>query len=746
MSQYTKYASVILDVAIEKTLDYGVKPEHIDSVQRGMRVEVPLRGQLRQGYVFDVTEKASFSYKVRPIHRILSDNELITRDVFELAIWMAKYYCAPLRRVLKTIVPSSVRKDMQHKEQQSVERKQTREKLKEACIALRAKFPAQAAVLDVMLKVKGSILLTELLEQAGVTKSPVSTLEKKGLLKLGLIRIDRSPLINAEYFRTKPKKLNDEQAQALAKIAKSIEEKRFESHLLFGITGSGKTEVYLQAIEKALSLGLGTIMLVPEVALTAQTIERFKSRFEEYVAVLHHRLSAGERYDEWHKIRSGEAKIVIGARSALFSPLPNLGLIIVDEEHEGSYKQTDEAPCYHARDVAVMRGHLSKSAVVLGSATPSLESYQNAMCGKYTLSCLTKRPTSAQLPTVTILDMKKEYERAKGYTTFSDALLNGIKKRIELGEQSLLFLNRRGYHASQMCLSCQNPVKCKHCDLALTFHYNDNTLSCHLCGFLLSPPPRKCPTCHSENNMKFRGVGTEQVQRALHAILPNVRTVRMDADTTRHKGSHDRLIREFRTGKADVLIGTQMIAKGLHFAQVTLVGVLNSDASLNIPDFRSSERVFQLLTQVAGRSGRGCVAGEVIIQSCMPENSTIKLASRQDYLGFYEEEVVARRMFGFPPFSHIIKFTFSGPSEKGTLCYTEQFYRALMQRMPSSFKLSPPLPAGYAKIKDRFRFQFTAQGESVYFMNEKIAEVKELLSVPKNLRVSVDVDPLSTFF
>ncbi|NGX27725.1 MAG: hypothetical protein K940chlam6_01663, partial [Chlamydiae bacterium] len=418
--------------------------------------------------------------------------------------------------------------------------------------------------------------------------------------------------------------------------------------------------VYLQAIAHILKQGMGILYLVPEIALTAQTIERFKGRFGgEQIAVLHYRLSDGERFDAWHKIRKGEAKIVIGARSAIFSPVCNLGLIIVDEEHESSFKQSEEAPKYHARDVAVMRAKFSSCPVVLGTATPSIESYTNALQGKYQLHRLSMRADNASLPKVTIIDMKQEFERAKGFTLFSEKLLKGIKERYAKGEQILLFLNRRGYHTTAICSACSHIEKCPHCDLPLTYHRREATLSCHLCDFR-KPTPKSCPSCHADGPLKFKGAGTEMVERSLHALFPDIRTLRLDADTTRHKGSHEQIFKQFRSGKADVLIGTQMIAKGLHFPMVTLVGVLGLDGSLNIPDFRASENVFQLLTQVSGRSGRGELMGEVLIQTHLTKHNTILHAASGDFESFYAEEIETREMFGFPPFTHLVKFSFSG--------------------------------------------------------------------------------------
>ena len=742
---FAKYASVILDVSIDKSLEYGVPAELADKVQRGARVEVPVRGHARSGYVLEVKDTPGFA-RVQPILQV-SAEIIVTKDLFELALWLANYYCTSLHKVLQTIIPASIRSDTQPKEQLFVMRAKPKEQLKELCEQLRNTHSAQSAVLDVMLQVTKGILLTELLEQTKGSRSPIDTLTKKGYLTVDIVRVDRSPLVNEQYFQTQPKVLNGEQAEALKKISDSLENQRFETHLLHGVTGSGKTEVYLQAIDKALKMDKGTIMLVPEIALTTQTIERFRSRFDGQIAVLHHRLSNGERCDEWHKIQKGQAMIVIGARSAIFSPVKNLGLIIVDEEHENSYKQSDDMPCYHARDVSVMRGKMSNSTVILGSATPSLESFYNAQNGKYTLSTLGNRADTATLPKVTIVDMKAEFERQQGYTNFSDILLNGIKERYTRGEQTILFLNRRGYHTTLFCQQCRTAVRCQHCDVALTYHKGEHALACHLCGFTLSPPPTACPGCRSPNPMKFRGVGTEQIEKALHAILPDVRTLRMDADTTRHKGNHQKLFRAFGTGKADVLIGTQMIAKGLHFPSVTLVGVLNSDSSLNIPDFRASETVFQLITQVSGRAGRGAIAGEVIIQTCMPDNSTIQIASQQDFNKFYAEEIAVREMFHYPPFAQMIKISFSGIDAGQTNQAAEQMRQQLIHQLNNaSYEINAVIPAGYAKVKDKYRFQFLIRGPAVTPVNRAIAALQQGFKLPKDVKMRIDINPTSTFF
>ena len=617
-------------------------------------------------------------------------------------------------------------------------------KIANLAISIRSKHPSQGKILDVLIKKPKGILLTELLELTGTSKSPVSSLEKQKILKIETLQIDRSPIEGMEFFPTKAKVLTEQQGATLDKIISSL--KTFKTHLIHGVTGSGKTEVYLQAISAARKSDLGVILLVPEIALTSQTIERLKSRFSEKLGILHYRLSDGERFDIWHGIRKGEIKIVVGARSAIFSPVKNLGLVIVDEEHESSYKQTDEEPCYHARDVAIMRGKMEKAIIVLGSATPSIESYTNAKNGKYLLSSLTSRPTNASLPQVKIIDMKVEYTKSEGFILFCSDLIDGIKDRLKKGEQILLFLNRRGYHTFQTCAHCGESVKCPHCSVSLTFHKKINYLTCHHCSYVLAPPPVKCLICKKPGALTFKGVGTEQVERTLHALLPDIRTLRVDADTTRHKGSHDLFFKQFKSGKADVLIGTQMIAKGLHFPAVTLVGILNSDAALNFPDFRALEHAFQLLTQVAGRSGRSYLKGEVIIQTSLKKHPIFHYASTEDYASFYKEEIEIRKLFTFPPFTRLAKLIFFGKNEGNVKRYAQTFYTTLLKKLPPSYTLYPVIPAGHAKIKDKFRFKILIKGANPLLLSSILQETRGLFSLPRSIQLLIDIDPISIFY
>ncbi len=732
------YAAVILDKGLDCPLDYAIAGK----ISVGTRVLVPVQNSLRKGTVVALKDVTSVT-KVQPIKKILSEEALIGPDLFFLADWMSKYYCTSLRKVLKVLLPATIRKETQEKEQLFVRRLLPPKKLATLTILLRENHPSQAKILDALIKRPKGILLTELLEESGTSRSPVATLEKKGILKVNKLQIDRSPLEDMEFFPTKPKVLSDEQQIALDRIIRNL--KSFQTHLIHGVTGSGKTEIYLQAISEARKQGLGVILLVPEIALTSQTIESLKSRFTEKMGILHHRLSDGERFDIWHGIRKGEIQIVVGARSAIFSPIKNLGVIIVDEEHESSYKQTDEEPCYHARDVAIMRGKFSSATVVLGSATPSLESYANAKAGKYSLSTLMKRAKNASLPEVKIIDMKTEYKKSEGFTLFCSQLIDAIKLRLEKGEQTLLFLNRRGYHTFQMCAGCGETIKCPHCSVSLTFHKKTNHLACHLCSYVIAPPPTECPLCKEPATLHFKGVGTEQVERTLHTLFLDIRTLRMDADTTRHKGSHDLLFKQFRSGKADVLIGTQMIAKGLHFPAVTLVGVLNSDGALNLPDFRSGENVFQLLTQVSGRSGRDDLKGEVIVQSSLKGHPIFQHASKEDYKTFFNEEMEVRRLFAFPPFARLTKLIFSGKNERHVKQIAETFYTILLKKLPSDFTLYPVIPCGYAKIKDNFRFKLLVKGTKPLLLSHILMQLRLERQLPRSIRLLIDVDPTSIF-
>ena len=724
------FVEVLLDQNLAKPLDYAVPSELWGRVEVGMRVEVPLKTTLKKGTISKIKQESRWA-TVKPIERLLSTEGELSDTQWKLAHWIAKYYCAPLQRVLKLFIPVNVRKEVKEKTQIFLRVAKTHDECIGAIEEMRLKNPKQADVLERILSADKGIYLADL----EGSRNAVTSLIKKKWISAQNVAASDDLLLEEEFFPTAPKILNAEQKECLEAIERSLEKKEFKAHLIYGVTGSGKTEVYMQAIARALEQGKSAIMLVPEISLTSQTIERFKARFSQKIAILHHRRSLGERTRAWEDLKKGEAKLVIGARSALFCPAQNLGLIIIDEEHDSSYKQNDEIPCYHGRDTAVMRAHLEQCVIVLGSATPSIESRYNAEIGKYQFHELKTRATSAALPKVQIVDMKRAYEVAGGFTHFCDELLNGLKKRLELGEQTLLFLNRRGYHRMQICASCRHVIKCPHCDLSLTFHREANLLQCHLCDYK-QMAPRSCPNCQGSESLQFKGFGTEHVERTLHAIFPEIRTLRMDRDTTSKKNSHEDLFKQFRAHKADVLIGTQMIAKGFHFPSVTLVGVLNTDSTLSIPDFRSPEQVFQILTQVAGRSGRAQLPGEVIIQTFLPEHPVLHLAAQQDYPAFYKAEIEERRMFGYPPFCHLIKLLFTDEDLDTAKAKAEEAHAKLRATLLPPTQILPVVPAGHAKIKDVHRFQFLIK-------TNKIASIAQALS---DIGAKIDVDPLSTYF
>jgi primosomal protein N' (replication factor Y) len=726
----SRFVAVVLDQNLKKPLDYAVPEEWQSAVQVGMRVEVPLRSSLIKATIVALKPSSSIP-DPKPIARLLSAHSVLSDTLWKLANWMASYYCAPLQRVMKCFIPPSLRNQVQQKKETVLSLAFSKEKAVEQIIALRSKHPMQALILEKLLEGPQSTAL--LTKELNTSASPIQTLLKKKWI----VREEKisAPIEEEDFFPSRPKTLNNEQKECLERISLSLASNRFAAHLIQGVTGSGKTEIYLQAIRSTLDQGKSAIMLVPEIALTSQTIERFRARFQEKIAIWHHRRSLGERSTAWEELQQGKAHIVIGARSAIFCPAQNVGLIIVDEEHDSSYKQSEEAPCYHGRDVAVMRAHLENATILLGSATPSLESRYNADIGKYQISHLTCRATSAPIPKIKIIDMKRALEIHGGFTHFSSELIDALKQRLEVGEQALLFLNRRGYHRLQTCASCRNTIKCPHCDLGLTFHKSAHELRCHLCDYR-QPPPSSCPTCSSKESLEFKGFGTEHVERSLHALLPSIRTLRMDRDTTRQKLSHEELYKQFRAHKADVLIGTQMIAKGFHFPSVTLVGVLNLDATLSIPDFRSAEQVFQLITQVAGRSGRSELPGEVILQTFFPDHPTLKLASTQDYNAFYTAELAERRLFHYPPFCHLVKITISDPDPLTAQSEAAALHARLQPLLSPPTLLLPPLPAGHPKIKDLYRYQ-------ILIKTLKISYLSPILSTIPH---KIDVDPISSFF
>ena len=742
---------VATEVVADRFYDYSVSEEMAPLFREGQRVRVPLGSRTVDAYVVELlTELPVYSdgkaevdlfgnpigRKVRRLRQVLMIEDevpFLSRTLIELARWMADYTCTPFERVLRCMLPSVIRNHTVHAKEQFF------------VSPLEGEFtltPRQRELYAEIRRVRGG-WLHALVHEFSCSPETLKKLAAKGAVKLEKRAMRRDPLANRRILPSRPLPLMEEQAEALSIIVEALDHPETRRPvLLFGVTGSGKTEVYLQAIAHVLEQGKGAIVLVPEIALTPQTVQRFASRFGKRIAVLHSALGDGERFDEWHRIRTGEAVVVVGPRSALFAPVKNLGLIVVDEEHEPSYKQ-DEAPRYNARDLAVMRAHMEGCAVVLGSATPAMESWLNVRKGKYRIARMTSRVANRPMPSVQIVDMKVETARAGHAQIFSQVLLEALKIRLERGEQSILFLNRRGYSRSLTCPHCGYTATCEACDIAYTYHLDDNCLRCHICGDWKHVPDL-CPVCH-EPDFKYAGIGTQRAEKALQRCFPEARILRMDADVTARKSSHDEILSAFRGGKADILIGTQMIAKGLDFPNVTLVGVLSADTSLHIPDFRAAERTYQLLAQVSGRAGRAELPGEVYIQTYTPDHPAILAASSSSgFEPFAERELKDRLEGGYPPYTRLVCLTFRGKSDERVCFVSANFSNALKKRAENSpdMVICESCPAPLAKAKGFFRYQILLFAPSVRASTRCVQAVLAQFPLPEDISLAIDVDAL----
>ena len=734
------YVRVIIDRAIQRELDYSVPETLADRIGIGSRVRVPFRDKSALATVLAVLEHSD-AKGIRPIEALVGEAPAISEPLLELAKWMGTYYCCPLETVMRSLLPQVIRRaEVGWKKQLFVQpvAKIDIEKIDN----LRKRAPRQAELLEAIAKLENPMPAAQLLRETSLDNQTLRALAKRGLIELSEEAVERDPHADEQFIATTNLELNAEQALALNKVTDALAApEAAKPILLHGVTGSGKTEIYLQAIRTALERGKTAIVLVPEISLTPQTVERFKSRFaemHEVVAVLHSHLSEGERHDEWHKLHSGRARIVIGARSAVFAPLKDLGLIIVDEEHETTYKQ-EEAPRYHARDVAVVRAKIEKCAVVLGSATPSLESYHNATTGKYELLTLTQRVDDQRMPLMRIVDLRLERRKGKVAPILSEKLSQAIAARLEKREQTILFLNRRGFSTSLLCSNCGEARNCPNCSVALTFHRHMARLSCHLCGHTAAVP-KKCPDC-GKDALIYAGFGTEKVESTVSHFFPKANVRRMDADSMTRKEAYRETLRNFRTGKIDILVGTQMIAKGLHFPNVTLVGIINADLALHLPDFRAGERTFQLLTQVAGRAGRGETEGEVFVQTYTPFSPSIQFARHHDFAGYFEQELEFRERCDFPPFRHAVLITVRSAHEGRAKLSAETLVRRLKESLGSEFILGDATPAPLEKLQGQFRFHILLRGEAVMRLSRLVRETVDKLPLPEDVLASVDVDP-----
>ncbi|MDO8684297.1 MAG: primosomal protein N' [Armatimonadota bacterium] len=608
---------------------------------------------------------------------------------------------------------------------------------KEAAISMESKAKKRAAALRYCASHPCPILLSEVTTNCETGPAVISALVKSELLSIVEIETPRAPAFT-RVASTEDLQLSERQAAAVKSICESIDRHDHSTSLLFGVTASGKTEVYLRALAHAVSKGMGAIVLVPEISLTTQVVDIFKSRFGDTVAVAHSYLSTGERFDEWRRISSGEARIVVGARSAIFAPVHNLGLVIIDEEHEPTYKQ-DVEPRYNARDAAIYRAETNNAAIVLGSATPSLESYYNALTGKYTLLPLPERVTRRSLPSVFIVDLKEEF--AKGMTSvFSEQMAEAIRRRLEANEQIILFQNRRAYASFLLCRDCGFVMHCPNCAVALKHHRFSKLVRCHHCDFSQAAPDL-CPKCQSRRFGGF-GIGTERVEEDVRRCFPDASVLRMDRDTTSARGSHAAILNAFRRKEAQVLIGTQMVAKGLDFPGVTLVGVISADTSINLPDFRAAERTFQLLSQVAGRAGRGSEPGEVIIQSFNPDHNAIQCALRHDYVGFYEHEIAEREELNYPPFSHLVSMVASNEVERDAHARISELAAVLRGEIDNGkmdVEMLGPAPCSIPRLQGLYRWQLMLK--AIHF-DQSLALLKQFIVGRHAWRgISIDVDP-----
>jgi primosomal protein N' (replication factor Y) len=741
-------ARVTLEIALGKDFDYLIPPELEPLVEVGTRVKVPFGGREVLGCVTALVEQSSHP-RLKSILKIVGRPSLVTPKVLALARWIAEYYCCAPEVALRSVLPEVVRREKEGWRERLFVRVAPR------VGEMPELTPRQEEIWRVVEEMR-ALPLKRLMALTGATPQTIRRLEDKGLVTITPEVDERDPYAAELILPTQPLPLNEEQARALAAITGAMgapgqaAPEKSAVFLLHGVTGSGKTEVYLQAIAHALSLGRGAIVLVPEISLTPQTVERFKARFssgplQTLVAVLHSHLSAGERHDEWHKIRQGRARIVIGARSAIFAPVEPLGLIIVDEEHEHSYKQ-EEAPRYHARDVAVVRGSRENAVVVLGSATPSLESYYNARRGKYTLLELSRRVDQKKMPVVRVVDMRAEARRERGQVAvFSQALREAMVRRLERHEQVILFLNRRGYATALECPLCGYVAKCPNCSVALTYHRPQARLRCHICNYDAEAPV-ECPQSACRNPaIRYAGLGTQKVEHVLGKLFPSARICRMDSDVLQRKEDYRRILGDFKAGKIDILVGTQMIAKGLHFENVTLVGVIHADLSLHLPDFRAGERTFQLLTQVAGRAGRGEVEGEVFVQSFTPFHPAIQYARRHDFSGFYEQEIEFRQQLRYPPFSRMARLLFRGRNEEKVAFFAEHCRRQLegLGKELPDLVMAGPAAAPLARAETFFRYHLTLRTRQMTKLSAALASLLPKLPLPEDVAMAVDVDPVT---
>ena len=743
-------AEIIMNSSVknlDRTFDYNIPSEMEEKIHIGSRVLVKFGNikELKEGFVVNIKEKSEF--KVKDISKV-EEKDFIDEPKVKLAEWMAKRYFCNVSECIKLMLPpgtgtNNLENRAKEKTVRFIRLKKDSNQIEFDISEKKIKSDKQIRALRMLSKI-GEIPSKELENLAEISSAILKTLEKNGYIEFFDNTVERNPFIHKVVNETKNLQLTDEQKKAYMAVEDAIDDMMNSEFLLFGITGSGKTEVYIQLIEKVLNIGKTSIMLVPEISLTPQTVDRFIARFgAEKVAVLHSKLSVGERYDQWYKIKNGEAKIVIGARSAMFAPINDLGLVIIDEEHDGSYK-SESSPRYNVKDVARYLAKEYSIPIVFGSATPDMDSFYKASKGDIELLELTKRANNASLPIVNIVDMRAELANGNR-SSISMKLYELIKKNIQNQKQTILFLNRRGYSTFIMCRDCGYVAKCKNCNIALTYHSKENKLRCHYCGYETNPY-NTCPDCKSKN-IKYSGSGTQKLEEEINKIFPQAKTIRMDVDTVTKKNSHEDILNRFKNENIDILIGTQMVVKGHRFPNVTLVGVIFADGSLNIDDYRANERTFQILTQVAGRAGREKdVSGNVIIQTYNPDNLAIEYSKKQDYKLFYNTEIMIRKQLKYPPFCDIILIGFSSENENCVIESAKFMYKILKNKIINEklkIILYKPVPAPIDKIKNKVRWRIIIKckfdDEIIQSINKALKELESINL--KNVKTTIDVNP-----
>ena len=738
-------AEVIINSTAKKlnrTFDYNIPAEMQELVQIGSKVLVPFGRfkQLEEAHVVKIKEKSEYEIKdIAKVETGLTDKQI------KLANWIAKRYFCNVSECIKLMqTPGTKAKDVnkriQDKKINVVYLKKTIQEIDFDIETKVLKSEKQIKILNFVKKNEGCTI-PEIEMFTDCSRAIANTLIKNGYLELSEKKIERNPLQNKQIENTSKLKLTEEQQYAYEQVAYTIDNNEYNQFLLYGVTGSGKTEVYLQLIDKVVKQDKTAIVLVPEISLTPQMLDRFISRFgKETIAVLHSKLSIGERHDEWKKIKEGKAKIVIGARSAIFAPVQNLGIIIIDEEHDSSYK-SESSPKYNAKEIAKKIAKEENIPLLLGSATPDLSTYYKAQQREITILELTKRANNSSLPKVEIIDLKQELANGNR-SMLSFELYQSIEENLKNKLQTILFLNRRGYSTFIMCRNCGYTVKCKNCNISMTYHSYENKLKCHYCGYE-EKLVKTCPECGSDK-IRYFGTGTQKLEQEIHKQFPQAKTIRMDVDTVTKKNSHEEILNKFKNEDVDILIGTQMVVKGHHFPKVTLVGVIAADSSLNIDDYRATERTFQILTQVAGRAGRENLPGKVVIQSYNPENFSIQNAQKQDYEEFYQTEIALRKQLKYPPFCDIIIIGFNSSSEEEIKKVANIAYEEVEKNLnKDEFKVFKPMPSPIDKIQNKYRWRIIIKGN----MNEEANNVLNNLLKNiydkdfKNTKISIDVNP-----